>query len=186
MSAINFGNFLIKRVVDDLSRELPKLTTFATLSPVPGFRSWLDHLVTEESATSILSTSQAEAALALSPSKSPDGAINEIISRYQWHEDDALSAAVRIPLQQLCAHYLVKEKHGSGTAKNSVAHFHLNNGALVAQIDWLGDTSERGISQSAGLMVNYLYKLKTIDNNHESYRAGEEVITSTRIKNLMK
>lgn len=186
LSAINFGNFLIKRVVDDLSRELPKLTTFATLSPVPGFRRWLDHVVTEKNTTSILTDTQAEAAMALSPAKSPEGAVNEIISRFQWHQDEKLAAAVRDPLQRLCAHYLVKEKHDSGTAKNSVAHFHLNNGALVAQIDWLGDTSERGISQSAGLMVNYLYKLKTIDNNHESYRAGEDVITSTRIKNLMK
>ena len=186
LSAINFGNFLIKRVVDDLSRELPKLTTFATLSPVPGFRRWLDQLVTEKNAPPILNNNQAEAALALSPGKSPEAAVNEIISRYQWQDDEVLTAAVRDPLQRLCAHYLVKEKHDSGTAKNSVAHFHLNNGAIVAQIDWLGDSSDRGISDSAGLMVNYLYKLKTIDNNHESYRAGEEVIASTRIKSLIK
>lgn len=185
LSAINFGNFLIKRVVDDLSRELPNLNTFATLSPVPGFRRWLDRAVTE-GILNILSPESAAAALSLSPGKSPEGAVNEILSRYEWYENEELAAALKTPLQMLCAHYLLNEKHDSGTARNSVAHFHLNNGAIVAQIDWLADTSDNGISQSGGLMINYLYKLKTIDNNHESYRAGEEVIASSRVRNLLK
>jgi len=185
LSAINFGNFLIKRVVDDLSRELPKLTTFATLSPVPGFRRWLDHVVTEGSAQ-LLTREQAAAALSVSNESSPERAVNEILSRHHWYEDEALAEAIKEPLQRLCAHYLLNEKHSSGTALNSVAHFHLNNGAIIAQIDWLADTSKRGISQSGGLMINYLYKLKTIDNNHESYRAGEPVIASSRFKNLLK
>ena len=185
LSAINFGNFLIKRVVDDLSKELPNLNTFATLSPVPGFRRWLDKAVTEGS-LNILTQESATAALAASPGKSPEEAVNEILTRYKWFENDELAGAVKDPLYQLCAHYLINEKHNSGTALNSVAHFHLNIGAIIAQIDWLADTSERGISQSGGLMINYLYKLKTIDNNHESYRAGEEVSASTRVKNLIK
>ena len=185
LSAINFGNFLIKRVVDDLSKELPNLNTFATLSPVPGFRRWLDSGVTKGK-LNILSEEQASAALAASPASSPEEAVNEILSRYKWYEDRELAAALKDPLQQLCAHYLINEKHSSGTALNSVAHFHLNNGAIIAQIDWLADTSKRGISQSGGLMINYLYKLKTIDSNHESYRAGEALIASTRVKNLLK
>ncbi len=185
LSSINFGNFLIKRVVDDLSRELPKLSTFATLSPIPGLLRWLDHGV-REGTLNVLTELDAAAALAASSENSPEAAINEILSRDRWFEDEALAAAVKDPLLKLCAHYLINEKHASGTALNSVAHFHLNNGAIVAQIDWLADTSQRGISQSAGLMINYLYKLKTIDNNHESYRAGEEVIASTRVKNLLK
>ncbi len=185
LSAINFGNFLIKRVVDDLSRELPNLTTFATLSPVPGFRRWLDRAVTEDS-LHVLSKECAAEALKISPESLPEAAVNEILSRYQWYKNDELAAALKAPLQCLCAHYLINEKHRSGTALNSVAHFHLNNGAIVAQIDWLADTSENGISQSGGIMINYLYELKTIDNNHESYRAGETVIASTRVKNLLK
>lgn len=185
LSAINFGNFLIKRVVDDLSKELPNLNTFATLSPVPGFRRWLDRGVTKGE-LNILSEEQASAALAASPANSPEEAVNEILSRHKWYEDSELVAAIKDPLQQLCAHYLINGKHSSGTALNSVAHFHLNNGAIIAQIDWLADTSERGISQSGGLMINYLYKLKTIDSNHESYRAGEALIASTRVKNLLK
>ena len=185
LSAINFGNFLIKRVVDDLSRELPNLNTFATLSPIPGFRRWLDRAVTQ-SKLELLTPEQATSALAASPATSPEAAINEIISRHSWYESEELVDAVKDPLQRLCAHYLINEKHRSGTALNSVAHFHLNNGAIVAQIDWMADTSENGIAQSAGLMINYLYKLKTIDNNHESYRAGEGVIASARVRNLLK
>jgi len=185
LSAINFGNFLIKRVVDDLSRELPNLTTFATLSPVPGFRRWLDRAVTEGS-LEILNPENTAAALSASPAKSPEAAVNEILSRHKWYENDELAEAIREPLQHLCAHYLINEKHKSGTALDSVAHFHLNNGAIVAQVDWLADTSKNGISQSGGLMINYLYKLKTIDSNHESYRAGEDVIASARVKSLLK
>jgi len=185
LSAINFGNFLIKRVVDDLSRELPNLTTFATLSPIPGFRRWLDRVVTDDS-LKVLTPEVAAGAMAASPGKSPEAAVNEILSRYHWYEDEALATAVKDPLHKIVAHYLINEKRGHGTAENSVAHFHLNNGAIIAQIDWLADTSERGIAQSAGMMINYLYKLKTIDNNHESYRAGEDVIASTRVRNLLK
>ncbi len=185
LSAINFGNFLIKRVVDDLSRELPNLGTFATLSPVPGFRRWLDRAVGEDK-LHILSEENTAAALAASPATSPEAAVNEILSRHKWHENSELAEAVKDPLQHLCAHYLINEKHKSGTALNSVAHFHLNNGAIVAQINWLADTSKNGISQSAGLMINYLYTLKTIDNNHESYRAGKAVIASARVKNRLK
>jgi malonyl-CoA decarboxylase len=185
LSAINFGNFLIKRVVDQLSRELPNINTFATLSPIPGFRRWLDRVVTEGS-LSILSAENCSAVMALCPGKSAEAAVNEVLSRHDWHKDDELAAALKDPLQKLAAHYLINEKRASGTAENPVAHFHLNNGAIIAQIDWLADTSERGIKESAGIMINYLYKLKTIDNNHESYRAGEEVIASTRVRSLLK
>jgi malonyl-CoA decarboxylase len=185
LSAINFGNFLIKRVVDQLSRELPNINTFATLSPIPGFRRWLDRVVTDGS-LSILSAENSAAVMALCPGKSAEAAVNDVLSRYEWHKDDELASALKDPLQKLAAHYLINEKHSSGTAKNSVAHFHLNNGAIIAQIDWLADTSERGIKESAGMMINYLYKLKTIDNNHESYRAGEDVIASTRVRSLLK
>ena len=185
LSAINFGNFLIKRVVDQLSRELPNINTFATLSPIPGFRRWLDKVVTDGS-LNILTVENSAAIMALCPGTSPETAVNDILSRYEWYKDDELASALKDPLQKICAHYLINEKRASGTAENPVAHFHLNNGAIIAQIDWLGDTSKRGIKESGGMMINYLYKLKTIDNNHESYRAGEEVIASTRVKSLLK
>ncbi len=185
LSAINFGNFLIKRVVDQLSRELPNINTFATLSPIPGFRRWLDRVVTDGS-LNILTAENSAAVMALCPGKSAEAAVNEVLSRYEWHKDDKLASALKDPLQKLAAHYLINEKRAGGTAENPVAHFHLNNGAIIAQIDWLADTSERGIKESAGMMINYLYKLKTIDNNHESYRAGEEVIASTRVRSLLK
>jgi len=185
LTSINFGNFLIKRVVDKLSKELPNLTTFTTLSPVPGFRRWLDRITTEGT-LKILTKANSTAAVAASPGKSAEAAVNEIISRHKWFEDSELAQAVKAPLQTLCTHYLINEKRNSGTAENSVAHFHLENGAMIEQVNWLADTSERGILQSAGLMINYLYKLKTIDNNHESYRAGEDAIVSSQVKKLLK
>lgn len=185
LSAINFGNFLIKRVVDQLSRELPNINTFATLSPIPGFRRWLDRVVTDGSLR-ILTAENSAAVMALCPGKSAETAVNEVLSRYEWYNDDALASSLKNPLQKLAAYYLINEKRAGGTAENPVAHFHLNNGATIAQIDWLADTSERGIKESAGMMINYLYKLKTIDNNHESYRAGEEVIASARVRSLLK
>jgi malonyl-CoA decarboxylase len=185
LSGINFGNFLIKRVVDSLSKELPKLKNFATLSPMPGFRRWLDGRLLEGN-FDLLTEEQDEAIMSAASKGSPEAAINELLSRDKWYENDEVSGALREPMLRLCAYYLLQEKRGGGTAGDSVAHFHLNNGAQVEQLNWLADMSERGLAQSAGVMLNYLYDLKTIDSNHESYRAGEAINASTRVKNLLK
>ena len=89
-------------------------------------------------------------------------------------------------LKDLKHHYLLLEKRPGGTAADSVAHFHLNNGAGLEQLNWQADLSERGLKQSNGIMLNYLYDLKTIDSNHESYRAGKPVIASAALQNLLK
>ncbi len=185
LSGINFGNFLIKRVVDSLSKELPNLKNFATLSPLPGFKRWLDGRLFE-APFDLLTPEQNEALMELTSKGSPEAALNELLSRDRWQEDKQVSEALREPLLRLCAHYLLLEKRNGGTAADSVAHFHLNNGARVEQLNWQADLSKRGLAQSAGVMLNYLYDLKTIDSNHESYRAGEEVMASAQVKNLLK
>jgi malonyl-CoA decarboxylase len=185
LSGINFGNFLIKRVVDSLSKELPKLKNLATLSPMPGFRRWLDARLLE-GPFDLLTSEQGEALMTAASEDSPEAALKELLSRDKWYEDEAVSNALREPMLRLSAHYLLNEKRGGGTAADSVAHFHLNNGARVEQLNWLADMSERGLAQSNGIMLNYLYDIKTIDSNHESYRAGEEVMASTPVKNLLK
>jgi malonyl-CoA decarboxylase len=162
LNGISLGDFLIKRVVDQLTSELPKLRTFATLSPIPGLRKWLDGQL----------ASGAEPRLA------------EILALPGWHLDEALAKEAREPLMRLCARYLVVEKGSRGRALDPVAHFHLSNGARVERLNWLGDTSPKGLQQSAGLMVNYLYKLADIEANHEAYRGEGRVTASAPLRNL--
>ena len=89
-------------------------------------------------------------------------------------------------LLRLAVHYLASEKRDEGTALDSVAHFHLNNGARIEQLHWAADLSPKGIKQSAGIMLNYLYLLKDIEVNHESYRSGKAIITSSDVRDLLK
>ena len=116
---------------------------------------------------------------------SPGSALKYLLSQDKWHKDPLISNVLREPLLSLSAHYVLLEKRAKGTAADSVAHFHLNNGARVEKLNWLADLSVRGLEQSNGIMLNYLYDLKTIDSNHESYRAGEPIMTSAVVKNLL-
>ena len=87
---------------------------------------------------------------------------------------------------RLVAQYLVIEKVKNGRARDTVAHFHLSNGAIMERLNWMGDTSKNGIKQSAGLMINYLYNLDRIEDNHEAYSGSRQVITSSSINNILK
>jgi malonyl-CoA decarboxylase len=93
---------------------------------------------------------------------------------------------LRDPLVRLCAQYLLLEKGRSGRAADPVAHFHLTNGARVERLNWLGDTSEKGLQQSAGIMVNYLYRLDHIEANHEAYRGEGRVVASSTVRHLQR
>ena len=97
-----------------------------------------------------------------------------------------LAKALKQPLLRLCAQYLVNEKRDSGAALDRVARFHLSNGARIERLNWLADTSERGLRQSAGMMVNYLYKLNDIEANHEAYRGEGKISRSTAVRTLLK
>ena len=185
LRGISFGDFLIKRVVDSLSAELPNLKTFATLSPIPGFRGWLmDHLDSGEA-----TFSEAEAA-ALVPfcgeNTEPAAAVKKLLAQPQWTEHDAVRAALEAPITRFCTAYLLTGRRPSGTALDSVAHFHLSNGAQIEQLNWFADTSAKGLDQSLGLMVNYLYEQATIETNHEAYTGQGEVMASNAAKNLLK
>ena len=156
LRGISFGNFLIKQVVAELSAELPNLDTYSTLSPIPGFARWLDGALQEgrlsgwskKAARDVLRVTGKEGA-------DKDGA-------------DKLGEAGRERMTNICAHYLLKEKRG-GKPIDPVARFHLGNGARVERINWAADKSANGLKQSFGLMVNYLYDLKRIEEYHEAY-----------------
>jgi malonyl-CoA decarboxylase len=181
LNGISFGDFLIKRVVDALAGELPRLKIFATLSPVPGFRAWL---AKEGQRPDILLPAEAKALAALNGAGEPD--LPHLLDQPNWHADSALSAALREPLLRLCAQYLLLEKGRSGRAADPVAHFHLTNGARVERLNWAGDLSEKGLQQSAGIMVNYLYRLDHIGANHEAYRGEGKVVASSAVRHLLR
>ncbi len=166
LAGVSLGNFLIKRVVDELKRECPSLENFATLSPAPGFSKWLKARTAQPDAE--LFTDEEHKAIS-QQLVDTTYTLDELLNNTDWLADENICNAMRKPLQRLLAHYILTEKRNNGTAANSVAHFHLSNGAIFERVNWLADMSKHGISQSYGMMVNYLYDLKMIDDNHEQY-----------------
>jgi malonyl-CoA decarboxylase len=159
LAGVSFGAFLIKQVADDLARELPGLSTFVTLSPVPGFARWLREEAEADR--------QGEAA-----------ALVETMGEPGWYRNDGAEAA-RPRVLALAAQYLLDARRADGQPPDPVARFHLGNGAELAAIHWPADTSQNGLEKGAGVMVNYRYRLDRIEANHEAY-AAEGKIASTR------
>jgi malonyl-CoA decarboxylase len=167
LGGISFGNFLIKQVVEELRRELPKLENFVTLSPVPGFMQWLKQVGDI-------------------PVSDEDRALLGNLEKPDWFENAELAAQLRAVLEPLAAHYFLKARTPKGRLIDQVARFHLGNGARLERIDWLGDLSPKGLRESAGLMVNYLYRLEDIEKNHEAYANQGEIAASSAVKKLLK
>ena len=167
LGGISFGSFLIKQVVEELRRELPKLDNFVTLSPVPGFVQWL------KQASDVPVTDEERALL-------------ERLDQPDWFEDAELSTQLRSVVEPLAAHYFLKARTPKGRLIDSVARFHLGNGARLERIDWFGDLSPKGLRESAGIMVNYLYRLEDIEKNHEAYANQGAVAASSAVRKLLK
>lgn len=184
LAGVGFGDFLIKRVVDRLSQRMPNVKTFATLSPIPGFRKWLDQQL--ESDAEILTDAQARLIKAIARTGSTNEAFRKLISDPKWPNDHDIEAAVKDPLMALCARYLAKEKDSRDRPLDPVARFHLNNGARIERLNWLGDRSASGLRQSAGMMVNYLYNLDHIERNHEAYRGEGRIAAASSVTRLAK
>jgi len=144
LRGVPFGSFLIKQVAEDLARELPRVRRFATLSPVPGFRAWLDRQAT------------------------PADVLND-----------------KERLMPLCAHYLLNVKQGEEPA-DPVARFHLRNGARLERINWMANASAEGLAKSAGLMVNYVYRLNEMEGNHELYTRHYKIAANWQMESLAK
>ena len=157
LAGIAFGDFLIKRVVDDLRAELPNLKTFATLSPIPGFSRWLEN--------------------------NPDEAVDTALAKPGWWEDSETAEAAKGPVLRAVARYLVHARR-RGRAADPVAHFHLSNGARMERLNWLANVSEAGRAQSAGVMINYLYRSDMIEANHEAYKGEGRIAMSSAVRAL--
>jgi len=170
LSRVTLGNFLIKRVVYEIQEELPHIKNFGTLSPIPGFVEWFSYLE-KSKIKNILGnlTNQNVSFL-----KSTDLRIgdNRIIEN-----KDALI--------KLVSHYIVNEKNKKGLPVNDVSRFHLGNGAIVDDIVVNANISDAGFKRSFGVMVNYLYELKSIEKNHEDYMNNNKVIVSDKLKKYL-
>jgi malonyl-CoA decarboxylase len=183
LAGVSFGNYLIKRVADELKRELPKLSVFATLSPIPGFRAWLDSILDAEGDAALLPAEIESLAEVTGGTRGAAG-LRLLLASPEWPTIRAQAQALKPILMRLCARYLVRETR-DGRARDRVAHFHLGNGARVERLNWLGDPSPNGLSQACGLMVNYRYKLEDVDANHEAYADGQ-IVTSSDVRRLAK
>lgn len=165
LRGISFGNFLIKQVVAELRSELPNLNAFSTLSPVPGFRRWL------ESRRDTVQLVNAD--------------VFKMLDDPKWASDPVKSEALRLSLLELCAVYLVNEKV-KNRPLDGVAKFHLGNGARLERINWMGDISAKGIEESATILVNYKYDLGKIESNHEAFANTATVMRSKQVETLLE
>uniref|UniRef100_A0A672GPA6 Malonyl-CoA decarboxylase n=1 Tax=Salarias fasciatus TaxID=181472 RepID=A0A672GPA6_SALFA len=179
LQGVDLGNYLIKRVVRELQSEFPHMAQFSSLSPIPGFSSWLQGLLSQYR---------------------KEGRGSDLLSEQEWKEveqatDSApgtpavdalrkLSSILEPVLMRLCAWYLYGEKR-RGYALNPVANFHLQNGATMWRLNWHGDTSPRGVANSCGIMVNYRYFLSETSKNSALYLQNKVIPASEQVIGLV-
>lgn len=175
LSGVDLGNFLIKEVAKALKTEYPHLKTFATLSPLPQFMPWLEtqRFRTNESLVSPFELDALidvldERGTAIPSDSTPVAIVLDALSTSNWSEDAALTAALKPIMLRLGAQYIYNEKK-RGKALDPVTNFHVRNGAIFEQINWLADLSKKGLAQSAGMMINYKYDLAHVETNNENY-----------------
>ena len=166
LAGISFGNFLIKQVVEELRRELPRIETFVTLSPVNGLVSWLKSQMSR-----------------LTPDE--QSMVTELDDP-GWSVAPALSERLRKGLEPLAAYYFLDARTPGGRPHDPVARFHLGNGARLERLNWLGDGSAKALGEAAGLMVNYLYDLDDIEVNHETFAHLGTTAASSAVRKLVR
>jgi malonyl-CoA decarboxylase len=171
LAGVSFGNFLIKQVVEEISRDNKRLSNFVTLSPAPDFARWLDRERKSESGRVL---------------NQQDRAALSNLDRPGWQKDADAQQTVEEPLLRAAAYYFLNARNPRNLPIDTVARFHLGNGARLERLNFLADPSEKGIMQSYGLMVNYLYDVDEIEKNHEAYAETQTVAASSAVKRLQR
>ena len=169
LAGVNLGTALIKQVVEQLRHDLPRLQRFVTLSPIPGYRAWLDAALQSGD----LRAHERE----LLPA-APERVLARLADA-DWYADEGIRPA----LLALCARYLTTTR--DGRVLDSVANFHLANGAVIDRINWLADPSPTGRERSATLMANYAYEPDRIAARADAYAGRGEVASSAAVRDLL-
>ena len=152
LAGISFGNFLIKQVANDLNLEFQNLKKFVTLSPVPGLRKWI---------------------------KTKHPKFDKTIEKHKKPEQ---MLKIYDSMMEFTSNYFLNSDRFDGMPNDPVARFHLGNGASLEQINYLGDISTNGFNLSGGLMVNYLYDLDKVEQNHEFFISEKKITMSQNVK----
>ncbi|KAH8951189.1 hypothetical protein BDL97_09G014200 [Sphagnum fallax] len=198
LAGIDLGNFLIKRVICLLQHDMPHIQTFVTLSPIPGFLQWLLPKLALQSKPPgsnfreelLLPVEEESLKVAYGGTGGENvGAVimYDLLSspQQEWIKSGPLVEALRTPLMRICARYILQEKK-RGAALDYVTNFHVRNGASVEQLNWMGDTSDKGLERSAGIMVNYLYRLEKIEENNQAYLNKGTIAASPAMEQLLE
>ena len=172
LAGVSFGNFLIKQVVEEVSREMPKLSTFVTLVAGDGLSP----------TGSSVNVSRKTQRLSPRPTRLILAALDQPIGGAT--RDTAVQ--LQDSVMRAAAWYYLRARNERGMPVDAVARFHLGNGARLERINWLADTSDRAMAQAYGLMVNYLYDLDEIEKNHEAYAEGRTVVASGAVQRLLR
>ncbi|KAM9854053.1 malonyl-CoA decarboxylase, mitochondrial [Aulostomus maculatus] len=191
LQGVELGNYLIKRVVRELQSEFPHMAQFSSLSPIPGFSTWLQGLLSqyrkEGRGSDLLSEQEwreVEQATDSGPGTPSMDALRKLIGTSEWMRSERLSCVLEPVLMRLCAWYLYGEKR-RGYALNPVANFHLQNGATMWRLNWQADTSPRGVANSCGIMVNYRYFLNETSKNSSLYLQNKVITASEHVLGLV-
>jgi malonyl-CoA decarboxylase len=171
LAGVSFGNFLIKQVVEEIRREMPKLATFVTLSPVTDFAAWLKRERVQANSAALTEADKAVLAVLDSPG---------------WWQASETASQLQDTVMRAAAWYFLRARTERALPVDAVARFHLGNGARLERINWLADTSDKAMAQSHGLMVNYLYELDDIEQNHEAYAEGRAVVAAGAVQRLLR
>ena len=171
LTGVSFGNFLIKQVVEEVSREMPKLSTYVTLSPVTNFAAWLKRERVEEKSAALTEA---------------DKMVLVALDQPGWWRNKEIAQQIQDTVMRAAAWYYVRARNARGAPIDTVARFHLGNGARLERINWLADTSDRAMTQAYGLMVNYLYDVDEIEKNHEVYADSRTVVASSTVQRLLR
>ena len=186
LRGVSFGNFLLKRVIDDLKRDFPRLKTFATLSPLPTLRLWADR--NPETFAACFARDLGKIAKAAGIAADPE-ALRALLPKGEWAADPRLARLIEPGLTRLAAHYLLQGKQGGKEGAppfDPVARFHLGNGARIERLNFLADTAPKGFKQSYGMMVNYLYDPDDLEENVEAFVGEGRVATVAAIRHAAK
>jgi malonyl-CoA decarboxylase len=178
LRGVSLGNFLLKRVIEALRRDLPGLQTFSTLSPLPTFRLWLDQQFAKDSVP-LERADLLPLADALGGPPTPLQ-LQQTLQKTRWSEMPELIAALERPMNMLGLHYLTKVKQGQ-LPFDPVARFHLGNGARIERLNWAADISAKGFNQSYSMMVNYRYLPESIEDHVDRYGASGEIVVGPQL-----